>query len=118
MIRLVTLKNDAELEANVAALRKAAKLMGVRIRTYGRCHDKVAAFKQTGRGHSHQSNQNSIYSIKSPEAKFCYEWAIYRTETQTELDEARRVWLERMKVSDPDIFHRYYEQEHAELFST
>ena len=108
LVPLVTLKNDSELEANVAALRKAAKLMGTRIRIYGRCHDKVAAFKQTGRGHSYHSNNNSIYSIKSPEAKFCYEWKVYRYETAEEAAIRERKYFDDMKRDRPEVYEEYY----------
>lgn len=100
LIPLVTLKNDDQLEANVLTLRKAAKLTGTRIRLYGRCHDRRTAFSTIPRGYAEGQggNSNSIYSIKSPLAKFCYEWKVYRYETRAEADARYNKYLEKMRL--------------------
>ena len=76
-MKIMTIPNDDYTVLTVKALRKFAKGLGGRIRIYGRCRDKKTAFSQTGRRHSENSNSNSIYSLKSPESKHCYAWAIY-----------------------------------------
>lgn len=108
MIFVTTLPNDRHLRTRLAELRAEAKTKGYRVRTYGRCHDKVAAFKETGRPHRMGSNANSIYSVDSPEAKFCYEWKVYRTETKEEKAERERLYVENLKRDYPDIYEKYY----------
>jgi len=82
-IKVAIVPNDERGFAYIEALRKNAQArtrwydFTVRVRIYGRCHDKVTAFAATGRRHSMNSNSNSIYSLKSPEAKYCYAWAVY-----------------------------------------
>lgn len=88
MILLTTLKNDEKLSEKVAEYRKAAKILGIRIRTYGRMKNRREVFSKTGKRYvvNGGGNSNSIYSIKTKEAPFCYEWKIYRTETKEELE--------------------------------
>jgi len=82
-LRVAVVPNDEKGFAYITEVKKRAKAISrwgvvtVRVRTYGRCHDKVKAFATTGRRHSRNSNSNSIYSLKAPEAKFCYAWAVY-----------------------------------------
>ncbi len=82
-LKVATVRNDSEGLAYIADLRKQARLsnrwgrISTRVRIYGRCHNKVDAFAKTGRRHSRNSNSNSIYSPKSPEARYCYAWAVY-----------------------------------------
>jgi hypothetical protein len=82
-MKIATIENTPAGLAEIARLKDESKRnskygpMKYGIRIYGRCHDKVAAFAATGRPHRPGSNSNSIYSLKSPEAKFCYAWAVY-----------------------------------------
>ena len=81
--KVAVVRNDDEGLAYIADLRKQTRQsnrwsnLQSRVRVYGRCHNKVAAFAQTGRPHRRNSNDNSIYSVKSPEARYCYAWAVY-----------------------------------------
>ena len=82
-MKIASVENTDKGLAEITRLKADAKRnsqygpMKYRIRVYGRCHDKVAAFAATGRTHRAGSNSNSIYSLKSKEAKFCYAWAVY-----------------------------------------
>jgi hypothetical protein len=82
-IKVASVPNNEQGIAYINELKKQTRYINryrsytIRVRTYGRCFDKVAAFKQTGRYHCSNSNSNSIYSLKSKEAPFCYEWAVY-----------------------------------------
>jgi len=83
MIRVAEVLNDSEGIAYITSLKEEARLQTKyskvrhRVRIFGRCHDKVTAFAKTGRYHCANSNSNSIYSLKSPQAPYCYAWAVY-----------------------------------------
>ena len=83
MIKVASVPNDKTGIAYINTLKRDAKLQTKyskvkhRVRIFGRCHDKVTAFAKTGRYHCASSNRNSIYSLKSPQAPYCYAWAVY-----------------------------------------
>lgn len=81
---LTTIQNTELGLKLIDMIREDGKKNGYRIRTYGRCHDRRQAFLNTGRTYySGRSNSNSIYSTKSPEAKYCYGWAVYTLTKET-----------------------------------
>jgi hypothetical protein len=83
-IKIAAVPNTTEGIAKIEELRNRMKYMSkygpltYRLKIYGRCHDRKGAFAQTGRPYrGNGGNNNSIYSLKSKEAPFCYEWAVY-----------------------------------------
>ena len=83
MIKIANVTNDAKGIEFINTLKKEVKSynrysrISTRVRTFGRCHNKKTAFNATGRFHSSRSNENGIYSFKSPQAPYCYAWAVY-----------------------------------------
>ena len=110
-IKVALVPNTDAGFAEIERLKKNAKYMSkygpvkYSVHTYGRMKHRAQAFAQVGRYYivGGGGNYNSIYSMKSAEAKYCYGWAVY---LQTEVKRGIQVVCNHV-AKNPNDSYKY-----------
>lgn len=77
-------KSIQTIEWAMTVCKRRAKRSGMCARFYGRIRHKRAIFEMVGHPYFvGRSNSNCIYSLRHPAAPYCYEWAVYFTESRS-----------------------------------
>ena len=74
---LITIPNDMNAPAAIKQIREAAKSVNAVIKVRGRCKKRRAVFALSGRTYTTYTANNNDIHPNTPEAPFCYAWALY-----------------------------------------